>query len=103
MKMTHTTKHGNEYTDKEWAEKQRQFKVKDDNNAKIQKMLKWAEGQMNAKGLKGHWLKDHIDEIDMMIEAGKIKCSQETAIWLSDLADRFLDACDKLECVNPIG
>lgn len=100
--MAHITRSGNYYTDEEWIEKQREFKVQDQNNAKIQKMLTWAEGQMNEKGLKGSWLKDHLDEIDMMLEAGKIKCSKETAIWLSDLSDRFLSKCEELENVVPI-
>jgi len=101
--MSHTTRTGNFYTDEEWAEKQREFKVQDANNAKIQKMLNWAEQQMNAKGLKGSWLKDHLDEVGTMLECGKIKCNKETAIWLNDLSDRFLDACNELESVNPIG
>lgn len=101
--MSHTTRSGNVYTDEEWAEKQREFKVQDENNVKIQKMLNWAEKQMDAKGLKGSWLKDHLVEIDIMLEVGKIKCDEETAIWLGDLSDRFLDACNELESVNPIG
>ncbi len=101
--MSHTTRSGNVYTDEEWVEKQRQFQVQKDSQGKVEKMKNWAEKQMNAKGLKGSWLKDHLLEIDMMLEFGKIKCSHETAIWLSDLADRFLIACDKFEDVSPIG
>ncbi len=101
--MSHTTRIGNTYTDEEWAEKQREFKIQDENSAKIQKMLNWAEKQMTARGLKGSWLKDHLDEVGIMLECGKIKCNKETAIWLNDLSDRFLDACNELESVNPIG
>jgi hypothetical protein len=53
--------------------------------------------------LNGKYLATQLVFIDEMLEAGRIQCSQETAIWLSDLGKRYLIACEKLEDVTPIG
>lgn len=101
--MTHTTRSGNTYTNEEWTKKQREFAVKKSNQQIIEKMEKYAGRVMNEKGLNGDYLKDHLLEIREMLEYGRIKCSKDTANWLMDLADRFLDKCSELENVDPIG
>ena len=99
----HATKYGTTYTDQEWAEKQAEFKIVDENSGKIQKMKKWAARQIDAKGLNGKYLATQMVFIDEMIEAGRIKASEDVLVWLSDLGDRYLIACEKLENVCPIG